>query len=196
MKFNKWTLGLAALLVGITAQAQNINTNAPAGVGNGVAGTFVNSAYYYFTSFNTNFNFDGVKLEMSSGYKQVNGANAANELYAQYDFGASSQFDVMANFQFSGLGSAVNAAEAGFGYALISHYDTKIQLDLLGGWDSTKGYTVNGVNQGAGVIEPRIELKKKLTPNTFASTAISLPEYTIGKFNTQPSFYVGLGFTY
>lgn len=155
---------------------------------------FLGSVQSYLTSVNTNYTFAGVKLEASSGYKQVNGANAASEVYLQYDFNPS--YDAMLNCQFSGLGSAVNAVEGGFGYALINHFDTKVQADILAGWDSTKGNVVKGVNQGALVVEPRVALKKKLTDNTFAETALSLPIYTIGKINTQPSIYIGVGFTY
>ncbi len=158
------------------------------------ATTFVGSVENYFTLINTNFTFSGVTLEMSSGYKQVTGANAASELYAQYNL--TDNFDVMGNFQFSGLGSAINAIEAGPGYAFINHSDLKLQADLLVGWDSTKGNTTGKAGQGALVIEPRLALKKKLTLNTYAETAVSLPQYTLGKMNTQPSFYIGVGFTY
>ena len=157
--------------------------------------TFFTSAKNFFTVQNTNLTFAGVKLEVSTGYKQVNGANASSELYAQYNL--SDRRDAMANIQFSGLGSAINAFEGGIGYAIINSYDVKVQTDLLIGWDSTKGTVINGgPGQGALVIEPRLGLKKKLTSNTYAETAISLPFYSIGKPNTQPSFYIGAGFTY
>jgi hypothetical protein len=178
-------IGVAALLATTTLSAQ---TNNPANT------TFLTTAQDYLTSINTNYTFTGVKLEVSTGYKQVNGVNAASEIYAQYDFAGG--FDVMLNGQFSGVGSAVNAAEAGVGYAIISHFDTKVQLDLLAGYDRTKGELVKGASQGAIVVEPRVALKKKLTANTFAETAISLPLYSSGKVNTQPSIYVGVGFTY
>lgn len=180
-------LGLG-LFAGCIAHAQT--TPPPANP----ATTFMSRVENYFTDINTNFTFAGVKLEMSSGYKQVTGANAASELYAQYNL--TDNFDVMGNLQFSGLGSAINSVEAGPGYALINHFDLKLQADILVGWDSTKGNTTGNDGQGALVIEPRLALKKKLTPNTFAETAISLPLYTIAKLNTQPSFYIGVGFTY
>ncbi len=175
------------LIAGCVAHAQSAAAVNP-------SATFVNSVENYFTSLNTNFTFSGVKLEMSSGYKQVTGANAASELYAQYNL--TDQMDVMGNLQFSGIGSAINAVEVGPGYALINHYDVKVQADLLIGWDSTKGDTSGQSGRGALVIEPRLALKKKLTLNTYAETAVSLPEYSIGKANTQPSFYIGVGFTY
>jgi hypothetical protein len=193
---NKSTLLKVSLLaaiftMGCFTQAEAQVAAAPA---NNPGTTFITSVSDYFTSINTNFTFAGTKLEMSSGYKQVNGVNAASELYAQFNI--SDNFDLMGNFQFSGIGSAINAVEGGLGYAFINHYDVKLQGDLLAGWDSTKGNTIKGVNQGALVVEPRAALKKKLTPNTYAETAISLPFYSIGKINTQPSFYIGVGFTY
>jgi len=186
-------IGATSIICGcVPAWAQDA---APPATGPANPGTlFVDSVANYFTAINTNFTFAGTKLEMSSGYKQVNGVNASSELYAQ--FNVNDSFDLMGNFQFSGIGSAINAVEGGLGYSVINHFDTKVQIDLLAGWDSTKGNTVKGVQQGALVIEPRIALKKKLTPNTYAETAISLPIYTIGQLNTQPSFYIGVGFTY
>ena len=178
----KKLIALLAIAASLSLAAQAQTTTANPGT------TFVNSVENYFTSFNTNYTFTGVSLELSSGYKQVAGVNAASELYAQYDLGS---FDIAGNFQFSGVGSAINAAELGVGYAFISHYDTKVEASLLGGYDATKN---NG--QGSAVIEPRISLKKKLTTNTYAETAISLPVYFIGKVNTVPSFYIGVGFTY
>lgn len=173
------------VLGGCIAHAQETNPGNP-------GTTFVNSVEQYFTDINTNYTFIGVKLELSSGYKQVTGANAASELYAQYNL--TENVDVMGNFQFSGVGSAVNAAEGGIGYALINHYDLKLQGDLLLGWDNTRS---DGQSwRDSFVIEPRLALKKKLTPNTYAETAVSLPFFTVGKMNTQPSFYIGVGFTY
>jgi len=189
---NKSTLLKLSLFAGILAMgsitqasAQVAATNAPA--------SFLGSVQGYLTDINTNYSFTNVTLEASTGYKQVNGANAASELYAQFDHG---NWDAMVNVQFSGVGSALNAAEAGGGYAFINHYDTKVQADILAGWDSTKGTTVKGVNQGCVVVEPRVALKKKLSVNTYAETAVSVPFYSIGKVNTQPSIYVGVGFTY
>lgn len=184
---------VAGLLAALPLAAQTTITNPPVAVTQSPA-SFLGSVQSYLTDINTNYTFTNVTLEASTGYKQVNGANAASEMYLQYNFGGG--FDAMANFQFSGVGSAVNAAEAGVGYALINHFDTKVQADLLAGWDTTKGAVVKGSSQGAIVVEPRVALKKKLSLNTFAETAISLPVYTIGKLNTQPSIYIGVGFTY
>jgi Flp pilus assembly pilin Flp len=184
--------GLLAIAIIFGCQPAR-SQSAPSDAGTAPA-TFVTSVQKYFTGINTNYTFDNVTLEMSTGYKQVNGVNASSELYAQYD--VTPAVDVMGNLQFSGIGSAINAAELGVGYAIIHHFDTKVQADLLCGWDATKSETLNGVRQGALVVEPRLALKKKLTPNTYAETAVSLPVYTIGKLNSQPSFYMGVGFTY
>jgi hypothetical protein len=179
---------LASLAV--RAQSTNGTTTASATP----PSSFFSSAQQFFATFNTNYTFAGTKIEMSTGYKQVNGANASSELYAQYDLNPS--WDIAVNGQFSGLGSAVNAVEAGAGYALVNYYDTKLQLDVLGGWDSTKGRLINGSSSGTYVIEPRLSFKKKLTANTYAENAFSLPIYGVGKLNTQPSIYIGVGFTY
>lgn len=185
IKFLACLITVAACFYGCSAKAQtNSNPN------------FLQSAQDFFTHNNTNFTFSDCTVELSTGYKQVNGANAANELYGQINLGASKNFDVMLNIQFSGLGSAINAAELGFGYAVVNNHAIKVQADILAGWDATKGYATGKPNQGSLVIEPRLSLKKKLTLNTFAETAFSLPIYTIGKMNTQPSIYVGAGFTF
>ena len=172
----KYIAVIAVALLAVGAQAQ---TN------------FVNSVEAYFTSFNTNYGFGGVKLELSSGYAQVTGANAASKLFAQYDINS---FDVIGSVQFSGVGSALNGGESGVGYTIISHYDTKVQIDLLAGYDNTK---LDGKGKsGAIVVEPRIALKKKLTQNTYAETTLSLPIFSVGRFNSNPTIYAGVGFTY
>lgn len=180
-------LCVASLFYGCTKAYAQVDTNAP---------TFLQSAQEYFTANNTNFTFADCKLEVSAGYKQVNGANAASELYGQYNFGGGNNFDAMANLQFSGIGSAVNGAELGFGYALINNHAIKVQADLLAGYDATKASLAKVPQYGAVVVEPRLALKKKLTPNTYAETAFSFPVYSVGRVNTQPSIFVGVGFTY
>ncbi len=121
---------------------------------------------------------------MDSGYAQVTGVNAASKLNLQYDIG---NFNLGTSLQFSGVGSAVNALEGQVGYAIITHYDTKVDIDLRAGYDDT--------TRGA-VVEPVLALKKKLTPNTYAETAISFPIYTTGTFTKTPTIYVGVGFTF
>ena len=166
--------GLCALAVSSPAQ-----TNAPTSVP-----SFLATSQSWLTSFNTNYTFTGVTFEFSTGYKQQVGVNAASFATVQYDI---NRFNLGADFQFSGVGSAVNQAEAQIGYAIIDHFDTRLEADL--------GVGYNAISASA-VIEPELILKKKLTENTFAETGLSLPQFTKGSLNTSPSFWVGAGFTY
>ncbi len=155
----------------------------------------IQSAESFFGSFNTNYTWYNVTLEMSSGYAQVAGVNAASKLDAQIDFGSAKQYDGGCSLQFSGIGSAVNAAEARLGYAVIQHYDTKAEAVLLAGYDST-ALNASGQMVGSAEAEPAIEFKKKPTPNTFAMLKVSLPVKFVGRFNTQPTIEAAVGFTY
>jgi hypothetical protein len=160
-----------------------------------ITSNIVQSAGLFFGSFNTNYTWTNCVLEMSSGYAQVTGVNAASKLDAQLDFGSAKQFDFGASLQFSGIGSVVNGAEARFGYAALEHYDTKVEAVLLAGYDATVA-NGQGVLVGSAVVEPALEFKKKPTPNTFAMLKISLPVKFVGKFNTSPTIEAGVGFTY
>ena len=168
---------LGAICLAPAALAQT-DTNPPP------ATTIFNSIEGYFTSFNQDYTWSNVTFEVDSGYAQVTGVNAASKLNLQYDIG---NFNVGTSLQFSGAGSAVNAFEGQLGYRLIEHYDTTVDFDLRAGYDDTTR---------GGVIEPLLALKKKLTPNTFAETAISFPFYTTGTFTKTPTIYIGVGFTF
>ncbi len=168
---------LMSLALDLTPAVQAQTTNAP-------AQTIFNSIQSYFTAFNTNYTWTNVSFEVDSGYAQVTGVNAASKLNLQYDIG---NFNLGTSLQFSGVGSAVNAFEGQIGYAIINYYDTKVDVDLRAGYDDT----IRG-----GVIEPLLSLKKKLTPNTYAETALSFPVYTSGTFTKTPTVYIGVGFTF
>lgn len=147
--------------------------------------SFFASAENYFTSFNTNYTWTHLTLEAATGYKQVTGVNAASTLDVQRDF--SGRWDVGLAAQFSGVGSPVNALQAQVGYALVEHFDTKLEADLRAGYDWTRS---------AAVAEPVLFIGKKLTPNTFLKTGVSLPIYSRGRFNRTPTFYLETGFTF
>ena len=170
----KILIGSAVMALALVLPATAQSTN----------GTFLGTVQGYLTSFNTNYTFTGVTLEIGTGYKQVTGVNAASTVDAQYDIG---RFNLGAALQFSGVGSPINAAEGQIGYAIIEHYDTKLDANLRGGYDDTVG---------APVIEPGLWIKKKGTANTYFETGVSLPIYLRQKFNTNPTFYVQTGFTY
>lgn len=163
------------LLVGISAKAQTNVTTVP---------TFFGSVQAYFTSFNTNYLWTGVMFDAETGYKQVTGVNAAS--FADINYHIGDAFEAVGTIQYSGVGSAINGGEIGIGYA-INHYDTRLTADLLGGYD---------LNRACGEIEPKLEVKKKLTTNTYASVGMSLPIFFNGGFNSQPTFWTGLGFSF
>ena len=159
----------------------SLTTNASGGI---TTETFFQSAGNYLTTFNPAFTWTNVALEAATGYKQVTGAGATSVVDVQYDIG---RWNAGTAFQFSGVGSPINAFEAQGGYALIEHLDAKVDFDLRAGYD----WTVK-----AGVVEPGIFIGKKLTQNTFLKTGVSLPVYFKGQLNRNPSFYLETGFTY
>ena len=176
---------IAVLSIAATVFTASAQTNSPI-----APPSFFNTAEAYLTSFNPAYSWNTVKLEVSSGYKQVTGANASSVLDVGYDFNTTTWingFSIQGTIQFSGVGSAINSGELGLGYAVVEHLDTKVDLVLLGGYDG---------NKNAAVIEPGIFLKKKLTENTFAETGFTLPVFAKGKFNSSPSIRAEVGFTY
>jgi len=182
MKFNKWTIALAAVAAMVFTPAIKAQTNLPPVA---TAQSFLTSAQQYLTAFNTDYTFTNVALEVTTGYKQVTGVNAASYLDAQYDF--ANGFNLDSSFQFSGVGSAFNAFEGGVGYNVIRHFDTEVNVVLLGGYDQV---------QKSGVIEPGLTLKKKMTVNTYTEIGLSLPVFFKGNFNSNPTFRAGVGFTF
>jgi hypothetical protein len=172
----KTIIGFTALAVMMVVFSTKAQTN--------TAPSFFQTAEQYLTSFNTNFTFQGVSFEAATGYKQVTGVGAASVIDAQYDI---NRFHILTSFQFSGVGSAFNAEEGGVGYDVIQYYDTALEANLLGGYDETLH---------SGEIEPRVNLKKKWTYNTYSELGISLPVYFKEKFNNTPSFYLEEGFTF
>jgi len=162
-----------------------LSISAVCAVGHAQGGTnFVQSVQAYFTSFNTNYTFIGEKLDLETGYKQVTGVNAAS--FATLNYHVNDNFELGGTMQYSGVGSPINALEVGGGYG-YNYYDTRVTVDLYGGYDWY---------QHTGVLEPKLEVKKKLTPNTFASLGMSLPYYIGQPFNNNPTFWTGVGFTW
>jgi hypothetical protein len=164
-------LGLSAL----TSQAQESITNVP---------TFFESFESYLTAFNTNYTFVGTTFEADAGYKQVTGVGAASVLDLQYDIG---RFHLLNSDQFSGVGSTFNDIEGGVGYDVIQYYDTVVEANLGAGYS----WTVH-----SAVIDPELDVKKKMTANTFTEIGISLPFYPRAKFNQTPTFKIAAGFTF
>jgi hypothetical protein len=176
MKYIKCTIGIAllAMMAVCSAKAQ---TNNPA--------TFFNSVESYLTSFNTNYTFNGVTFEAATGYKQLTGIGAVSVLDVQYDI---KRFHVLATGDFTGIGSAFNSLEGGIGYDLINHYDTTLEANIYGGYD---------FNVNSAMVEPKIDIKKKMTPNTFTEIGISIPEWmNQRKANATPCYFIEGGFTF
>lgn len=169
---------LATLITAFAASGQS-QTNTP------TTGTFVDSLIAYGTTSNTNFNFDTVKLDIETGYRQAVGTGASS--FTKFGYYVTPAIQLDASIGYFGIGSPINSFEAGIGYALYQYYDVRITANLDFGYDD---------NQRAAVIEPGIEAKKKLTKNTYASIGLYLP-YFVGKpFNTSPTLTTGVGATF
>jgi opacity protein-like surface antigen len=168
------TFACLALAAAIPAKAQTFSET-----------NFISSAQTYFTSFNTNYSWSAVSWELATGYKQVTGVGAANDLMGQHDFdlfGTTGHvINAGADLQFSGVGSPVNSAQAQLGYAIVEHYDVKADFDLRPGYDWTRG---------SPEIEPGLFLKKLQTDNTATELGVSLPVYFKGRFSKTPDFFV------
>jgi hypothetical protein len=82
----------------------------------------------------------------------------------------------------------VDSAEAGIGYTLITYYSVKLQAGVDGGYD---------LDRNTALIEPKLTLRDKLTPNTFLGLSLSLPIWANGHaMNTVPDIGIETGFTY
>jgi hypothetical protein len=172
----KILLGLALLLdAGVNAQT---NTLVP-------SQNFFQTAASYFTSANTNYTWTGNTLEVAAGADYMSSVNWANYLDAQYDLG---RFAIEAKMRNAGIAGTVDSAEAGIGYTLISYYSVKLQAGVDGGYD---------LDRNTALIEPKLTLRDKLTPNTFLGLSISLPIWANGQaMNTVPDIGIETGFTY
>ena len=163
---------LALSCVAVAAKAQ---TNIP---------SFFDTAQSYLTTFNPAFTWTNVTIEASTGLKQVTGSGATDVAQVQYDFG---RWNAGAVIGFEGVGSTVGTVQAQGGYAVLEHFDTKVDLDVQGGYSwYHKAY----------MVEPELAISKKLTANTFARIGVSIPLYSKGSQNRTPSFEVGAGFTF
>jgi hypothetical protein len=172
----KILLGLA-LLLGAGASAQT-NTLVP-------PQNFFQTAAGYFTSANTNYTWAGNTLEVATGADYMSSVNWANYLDAQYDIG---RFAIEAKMRNAGIAGTVDSAEAGIGNTLITYYSVKLQAGMDGGYD---------LDRNTALIEPKLTLRDKLTPNTFLGLSLSLPIWANGHaMNTVPDIGIETGFTY
>jgi hypothetical protein len=172
----KTLVGLA-LLLSVGANAQT-NILVP-------SQNFFQTAADYLTSANTNYTWTGNTLEVAAGADYMSSVNWANYLDAQYDIG---RFDIATKMRNAGIAGTVDSAEAGIGYTLISYYCVKLEAGIDGGYD---------LDRNTALIEPKLTLRDKLTPNTFLGLSISLPIWANGRsMNTVPDIGIETGFTY
>jgi len=162
-------------IIGLSALAVQAQTNIP---------SFFDTAQSYLTTFNPAFTWTNVTIEASTGLKQVTGSGATDVVQAQYDIG---RWNAGAVIGFEGVGSTVGTVQAQGGYAVLEYLDTKVDLDVQGGYSwYRKSY----------MVEPELAISKKLRANTFARIGVSIPLYSKGAQNRTPSFEVGAGFTF
>ena len=183
-------LALILLLAGRAARCQTNSLTPPQ--------NFFQSAEQYFTQANTNFTWAGDTLEIAAGADYMSSVNWASYLDAQYDFGQSSsssnggpgasRLALEAKMRNAGVAGTVVSAQAGLQFTLISYYSVKLQAGVIGGYD---------LERGSAIIEPKLTLRNKLTPNTFAGVCLSLPIWVNGKpLNNVPDIGLEAGFTY
>jgi len=146
---------------------------------------FFRSVQQYFTSANTNYTWTGNTLEVAAGADYMSSVNWANYLDVQYDLG---KFALEAKIRNAGIAGTVDSVQGGIQYVLIQHYSVKLQAGIDGGYD---------LERNSILIEPKLTLRSKLTPNTFAGVVLSLPIWMNGKaVNNAPDIGLEAGFTY
>jgi hypothetical protein len=179
LKIQKLNIGILFLLT-LLALGAHAQTNLLAAPQN-----FFQTAAGYFTSANTNYTWTGNTLEVAAGADYMSSVNWANYLDAQYDLG---RFALEAKMRNAGIAGTVDSAEAGIGYTLVSYYSVKLEAGIDGGYD---------LERNAALIEPKLTLRDKLTPNTFLGLSLSLPIWTGGRpMNNVPDIGIETGFTY
>ena len=160
-----------AIIATVFAFSARGQTNAP------VELNFFYQAADWGTSFNTNFNWTAT-LQFEDGYNQTTGQGASDYLRAQYNF---SRWNVTAEGDFFGVGSALNAGE----------YDFKLELNGLVGGQKIPGTTTLRLK-----VEPELKITKFMTRITYATASLSIPWEKGVTFDGTPAFRAGMGFTF
>jgi hypothetical protein len=169
--------GAVGLLATLSVHAQ---TNTPPSPQN-----FFQTAEGYFTSANTNYTWTSNTLEVAAGADYMSSVNWASHLDAQYDLG---KFGIGVKMRNAGIAGTVVSTEANIDYTIISYYSIKLAAGIEGGYD---------LDRNAALIEPRLVLRDKLTPNTFLGISLSLPIWANGRpMNSVPDIGIETGFTY
>ena len=151
---------------------------------------FFNQVATWGTSFNTNadHSWDASTISLDTGIATVTGIGISDRLNADYSI---SKFSLGAMAQFEGVGSAISELEATAKFALVQKYDFKFGLTFGAGCDFNNIAT--GRRTSAAVFEPGLFASKIMTASTYATTSLTVPIETRGKFNTIPTLYVGMG---
>ena len=163
-----------------TASAQTNNTNPPS--------QFYSTAYAWATSDNTNLDISQLSYEISDGYVQPQGAGAVSETAIQYNL-PNSRWNLNGSIQYFGVGSAINGADIGGGYAAIRGSSIRCDVDLDFGYG--KSYSIN---QTRFEIRPKAFLEKLMTATTYTRTGLAFPLGFTGRNSAAPTVYVEIGF--
>ena len=181
---------IAALSLGLAAQAQ---TNAPAEPATNAVpteGSFLNSAFSYFTSFNTNLDstFGSHRGSLFTGVDSIQGAgvNMANSIGLSYDLYAGTnnlRLSVESVTRNSGVAGTLLSEQAGLGVSFIVH-DARLTVYADGGYwiyDEPDRY----------YAEIGLRAQKALTEHTYAwvAAAAQLP-------GNRQVFSAGVGITF
>jgi len=183
-------IGLAALGLALAAPAQ---TNAPAMAATNAApteGTFLNTAFNYFTAFNTNLDgtFGAHRGSLFTGVDSIQGAgvNMANSIGLSYDLYAGTnnlRLSAESVTRNSGVAGTLLSEQVGLGVSFIVH-DAKITAYADGGYwiyDEPDRY----------YAEIGLRAQKALTEHTYAwvAAAAQLP-------GNRQVFSAGVGITF
>ena len=161
MKFNKWTLGLAAvagLMFATCARAQVATTNAPV--------SFFGSVGSYLTSSNTNLPATST-AEVSLGAIYQGGVNIASDITLRYKFGgaaSTSGFFVEEKTENGGIAGIIISEEAGAGYYIVKN-DIELSAAIEG------GYRFDVKN---GAIGGYVQALKMMTENTYSGIKLGV----------------------
>jgi hypothetical protein len=160
----------------------------PATNSNATAQNFFQSAQGYLTSFDTNYTWVSNRLEFAVGADYQNQIQWANDLELQYDIHGGN-FGLGARMRNAGIAGVVEGEEAGVEYAMVSHDDTRVEAKLYGGYDE---------QYDRPLIEPELDLRKKLTENTFAGIYVSEPVLIQKNLHNAltPNIGIETGFTF
>jgi hypothetical protein len=161
--------------------------------------SFFLSAEQYLTGANTNYTWADNTFEIAAGADYMSSVNWVNYLDGQFDLNSATapvssawtfedRLAIEAKIRNAGIAGTVDSVEAGPELTFISYYSVKLESGVDGDYD---------LDRSSAIIEPKLTLRDKLTPNTFAGVCLSLPIWVNGKpLNNVPDIGLEAGFTY